>query len=122
MKTLNNSNRLLITILVGLIFFQSCSVYRQPTTLENTVKAPTKTKIKTKDGQKLKYKSIVFENGRYYGMKKVQGELVRIDIDEQDIETVRLKNREVSTFMSILLFGVLCALTPAIAFATGGGV
>lgn len=113
-----------LTFLIGLvIIFQSCSVYRSnPVSLEKAASSETKVKVLTTANEKVKYKRIESVDNRYFGVKKVKGEFVKVELLEEEISSIRLKNKGLSTFLSVVLVGVLVILAPAIAFAIGGGV
>ena len=89
-----------------LILFQSCvTVYKSSNvTLEEAVKADTKVKITTNDNKTLKYLNITKINQEYFGIKKINGDLIKIPIQIENIEMVRLKNKPISMIIGGLIY------------------
>ncbi len=102
MKTLKKQFKSVTLIVSMLILFQGCTVYK-PTnvTLDEAVKSEVGVRVKTKENQTLKFKKIVFDDGQFYGIKKNKGDLIKNQINEQEVKIVQLKNRKKSSFMSI---------------------
>ena len=71
----------LIALFLAVTFLvQSCKVYKyKATTLDEVVKAPKYQKIKVKTGlnQSYEFIKLVRENGRLYGLAKIQSETAR---------------------------------------------
>jgi len=86
-----------------LVLLQGCTAYKSSSTLENAAKENTKTLVKTKVGEWLKFKSVEVYDEKYYGLKKVKGEIVRIQLDEKYIDYVRVKNKTTSIVGSGIL-------------------
>ena len=94
-----------IAFLLGLlILLQSCVAYKSTSvSLEEAVKLEKKAKIETKGYEILKFQKIVSEEGKYYGVKKIKGEKVKILIDSTGIKKVMLHDKTLSTVLTIAL-------------------
>ncbi len=91
-----------MTFLFGiLILFQSCVAYKsQNFTLEEAAKIDNKVKVHTVTNEYLKFKRIGVDNGQYYGLKKVKGELVRVPLDRTELNKIRVKDNTASTIFT----------------------
>jgi len=89
-------------ILSMLILLQGCTAYKSASvSLEQAVLAQTKVKLETKSGEKLKFIRIGVENGNYYGVKKVKGNIVKVPLETNYIKSVKLKDEFQSTVTAI---------------------
>ncbi len=121
MKTLKIYFKPISYLLTFLILLQGCIVYKsKPVTLEEAVKANTQVKIKTKDNQTIKFKSIAFEEGSFFGVnnfykddpfdvsKKV---VIKTPIEVNIVESVKVKNKTMTIILPfatpIILLGIL---------------
>ena len=87
-----------------LMMFQSCKVYyKDYTTLEEAAHQGKETKIITTKNKTLKFKSVILEDGNYYGIKKMKGESIKVPIDLHNVKSVNILNENVSTIVSIVL-------------------
>jgi hypothetical protein len=106
--------------LTALILLQSCVVYnvKSPTTLEKASQEKIKTRITSNDGDIFKYKHIIFEEGRYYGVSKESGELVKTPLSPEEIAKVETQNKSASTIVTVLVVAVpVIAITVAMVSA-----
>jgi hypothetical protein len=102
MKTIKKHFKSVALILSMLILFQGCTVYKSANvSLEEAYNSQTKVKVKTKDNQTLKFKTLGFENGKYFGIKKIKGEIIKPHIDESNVEKIQLKDKSTSTILTI---------------------
>lgn len=86
------------------MLFQSCTVYKSTLiTLDKAVQTESKVKIRTIDDENLKFNKIVLENGNYVGMKKNDGNWVKTPLDENNIATIREKDKALSTILIIAI-------------------
>ncbi len=100
MKTITNK----MFFLSLLIIFQSCTVYKStPTTLDEAVKNEIKAKVETNNGVNIKFKKIVFENDKYFGVRKVKGKVEKMQLNEKHISNIKLKDKTMSTVLTIIL-------------------
>ncbi|BAO76214.1 hypothetical protein [Winogradskyella sp. PG-2] len=110
MKIIKERIQLVSNALIVLILFQSCRVYqRENVSLDKAVTEHKRVKIKTKDGQILKFKRILLDNSQFYGVKKVKGKYTRVLIQPNDIQSLRRHNKTMSiiygTGIGILVSG-----------------
>lgn len=104
MKIIKKQIKTIALILSMLILFQGCTVYKSANvSLDQASKADIKTKVSTKDGEKLKFERIGVEDEKYYGVRKVKGELIKVPLNEDYIEYVKLKDKTTSTILTIAL-------------------
>ncbi len=105
-----------------LLVLQSCGVYyKTPVSLDEAVSNGDKVKILNTAGKQIKYKKVVQDEGQFYGLNKKGGEWVRVPILADDINTVRLKNKKASTWVTVLAVGVpITALVILVATADFG--
>ena len=104
MKTFKLQFKSIALILSILILFQGCTVYMStPITLEQASKAEQKVKVITESKEKLIFKRIGVENDTYYGVKKRKGEIVRTPLDSKWVSEVKVKDKAMSTILTIAL-------------------
>lgn len=90
-----------------MLLLQSCGVYYKNTiSLDEAARQNGKVIILTVQGKKIKYKQIIQTDGQFYGTKLKGGKLTQIPINQDDISSVRLKNKKASTWVTILSVGV----------------
>ena len=114
MKSLKSSYKLVALVLSAFIFFQGCNLYKSANvTLDEAVEASTRTRIKTKDKKTLKFNKIVFENDQYYGKTQYGDKLIKVGIDEDNIEILQVKDRGKTILLNIgipvVLVGIFLA-------------
>lgn len=91
MKKLRKKMRLVALFLSGLVLFQSCSTYKAPITLEQATRTEKPVKIITVDDESYKYSDIIFEDGKFFGIKDNPGENVKFPIDAEEVKAVMMK-------------------------------
>jgi hypothetical protein len=102
MKTLKKQYRFIALLFMVLTLSQSCRVYQQKSvTIEEAVKERKRVKIKMKDKKVYKFKRIEYEKSVFFGIKKVKGKIVKIPIDVNEIEKLRLHNKTLSIIYGI---------------------
>lgn len=87
MKTLQKWLKTIALFLSGLILFQSCATYKTPVTLEQDAQEEKTVKIITSTDDTYKYKYIVYEDGKFYGVKNNPGEDVKFHINAEEVTT-----------------------------------
>ncbi|NNK88073.1 MAG: hypothetical protein HKO90_07300 [Flavobacteriaceae bacterium] len=112
MKSLKTYFNLVTLVLSALIFFQGCTVYRSANvSLEEAALADTRVRIKTKDNKTLKFNKVQFENNQFYGKTQYDDKLIKVGIDENNIDRVQVKDKGKSTLLNIgvpvLIIGIL---------------
>ncbi len=104
MKAIDKQIKLISLLLSVLILFQSCRVYRhKPVSLDEAVVAQKRVKIKTEEGKTLKFKKVVFEDGKFYGVNKNRGEIEKTILSSGDLDKVRLHNKTMSIVYGIII-------------------
>ena len=104
MKTIKKQFKSVALILSILILLQGCTVYKSvPVSLEHAAQNETKVKVTTKNNEKFKFKRIGVEDGNYYGVKKVKGNIVKVPLDANYVNNVKLKDKTLSTILTIAL-------------------
>jgi len=102
MKTTRIEIRMICAFLGLLILLQSCRVYHKtPVSLDQAVKEEKRVKIKTEDGKTYKFHKVIFEDGRFYGVRKEKGEMVKTPIEQNQLRKVRLHNKTLSIIYGI---------------------
>ena len=104
MKTLIKQFRLTSTVLLILLLFQSCTVYKSPNiTLKEAENAQSVVRAKTIDKKTYKYYRIGFENDYFYGLNYKNGEEIKIRLNEDKIQKVQAKSIEGSVLATIVV-------------------
>ena len=117
MKAIQSHFKKITVILVVLMFFQSCVVYKSTSvSLDDASRTGTKVKLEKKNGKTVKFLRIVdSQDGHYHGIEKVDGVIVNIPIEEENIEKVYLKDHTASTIVTVaipvVIVGVLVGVT-----------
>ena len=102
MKALMEHKKDIAVIMLWLMFFQSCVLYKStPITMDEAVKNECKVMIKTNNNEILKFKRIGFENGDYYGVKHRTGKMAKIPLEKETITSIREKDRALSNIVTI---------------------
>jgi hypothetical protein len=99
MKALKKWLKTIAFFFISIMMFQSCVAYQGTSvSLEQAVREQKRTKIKApNDIFYFKFKQIVFEEGQFYGLKKVKGETVKIPIDKNEVYKVFIQSKNKST-------------------------
>ena len=101
MKTIRKQIKDLALLFAILILFQSCVVYQNTSvSLEKAAKEQLKTKVKTNTNKTYKFQRIGFENGEFYGLQKIKGEIVRVSLQDNEISKILLKDKTMSTILN----------------------
>jgi PBP1b-binding outer membrane lipoprotein LpoB len=91
-------------ILVSLLLFQSCSVYKKtPVTLDEAAKTNSRVLIQRVNKDKFKFKKIELIDGNYLGVQKVDGKTVSILLDEKDIQSIKVLDKAKTTLGNVAL-------------------
>jgi len=102
MKTIKKQIKPIALLFGLLILLQSCVVYKQ-TSLEKAVKLEKKAKIETRGNEILKFQRIGVEDEKFYGIKKIEGEMVKIPLDSTIIKKVMIHDKTLSIVLTIAL-------------------
>lgn len=102
MKTFKIYSKVVALFCSILILFQGCTVYKSaPISIEHAVQNENKVKVITKSGEKFKFSRIGIEDNSYYGVSKSKGEVVKTVLDEKSINTIKEKDKTLSTVLSL---------------------
>ena len=99
-----------------LILLQGCTVYKSANvTLEEAAKSETKVIVKENNSKAIMFDRIEVEDGKYVGVKKFKGDIIKMVLDEDNLIRISLKNKGMSTILTaaipIVLIGILIAFT-----------
>ena len=107
----------MITLFLGvLILCQSCRAYHWGSvSLEEAVSKKKRVKIKTKDRKTLRYKQVIYEDGKFYGLKRKD----KIEINPSIVQRVKAENKTmtivktaVAGFFGVVFTYFLCCWSP----------
>ena len=122
MKTIKTHLRVVAFLFSAAILFQGCTVYKSvPITIEQATKEEQQVKILTKNNVKLKFKRIIVENEKLYGVRKVDGIDVNLVLDRNTIDTIRAKDKAMSVILSIGIPVIIVGGLIATAASSFGG-
>ena len=113
MKTLKKQIKPIALLFGLLILLQSCAVYQKTqVSLEQASKQDVRAKIKTKTNESFLVLKIIYEDDKYYGQQRVNGEKIRITLHADNINSIRLHDKTLSKTLSIgmplgIVLGVL---------------
>ena len=123
MKTSTRQLKVIALLFSVLILLQGCvTVYKSANvTLEEAVRADTKVRITTNDNKTIKYLNITKINQEYFGIKKVNGDLTKIPIQNENIEMVRIKDKPLSAVVGLLTFtgGLIVVVVTGVVLSGG---
>lgn len=142
MKSSTKHFRFLSSILCLIFLIQSCSIYRtESISLQQAEELNKDVRITTKNGDKLKFKSIEEEGGDYFGLTRLKsktskelqkmgligretGKLYAFGLETLNIQKIQEKNKTVSTLgtVGLVITGifVIILIVAAISFGNGG--
>ena len=118
----------IITLMFSmLMLIQSCTVYRSvPASLQEAVEKNTKVKIVTKDNKKLKYRYLGQNGNLFYGVSKQGRAIIKTPIDKNAIGTIKIKDKTMSTILSIvapvaIVIGLGAIIIDSVGYGIGSG-
>jgi len=121
MKKIKKQIKSIALILSLLIMFQGCTVYKSASvTLEEAVMAETKVKVIKKNGEKVKFKRIIFEDGYYKSIEKIGEGTAKTQLEVEKIEKIQIKDKVLSTVLTVILVTPLVGIITLIATAKQG--
>nr|WP_315162313.1 hypothetical protein [uncultured Flavobacterium sp.] len=92
---------LLITLA---LLLQSCVVYKKtPSTINEAVDSKAKVLVVKTNDEKLKLIKIEKIDGNYFGEIKTRKGIEKIPLSENDIKTIRIKNKSASTLGNVFI-------------------
>ena len=106
MKAFKKWLKTIALFFISIMMFQSCVAYQSASvSLEQAVREQKRTKINTIPNDTFYFRQIVFEEGQFYGLKKVKGETVKIPIDNNEVYKVFIQSKNKSTWGTIAIIG-----------------
>ena len=118
MKALKKLFKIIALFFTALILLQGCVAYQNTAvSLEQAVQEQKPVKVNTIPNETYYFKQIGFEDGQFYGLKKVKGETVKIPIDNNEVYKVFLHSKRKSTWTTVAVIAVP-VITLAILAAT----
>jgi PBP1b-binding outer membrane lipoprotein LpoB len=104
MRAIKKQFKSVALILSMIILLQGCTAYKSVSiSLEQAVQNESKVRVKTKSNERLKFKRIGKDEGQFYGVKKEKGEMTRIPLDSKFIDSIKEKDKTLSTILTIAL-------------------
>jgi len=121
MKTIKAHLKAVALIWSILIFFQGCTVYKSSVSLEEASRIDSRVKVYTTTNESYKFERIGVDEGKYYGVKKSNGEIVNIPLERNELYKVLLKDntRSIISTVSVVLGSVYAGML--LAFWIGQG-
>lgn len=94
-----------VCLLIALaLLLQSCVVYKKtPSTINEAVDSKGKVLIVKTNDEKLKLIKIEKIDGAYFGEIKTKKGIEKIPLSENDIKTIRIKNKSASTLGNVFI-------------------
>jgi hypothetical protein len=115
MKTIRKYLEPFVFLFSLLILFQSCVVYEKSSvSLEWAVKQERKAKVETITNQTYKFKQIKSDKDQFYGIQKLNGDIIKTPLQANEINKIQLQDKSTSTIATITtvlgsLIGVILA-------------
>jgi PBP1b-binding outer membrane lipoprotein LpoB len=110
------------SLLVAALFFQSCSAYyRTPTSLENVAGKNAKVKMIRTNGTKVILKRVEHTDNGYVGFTKIHKAMTTVPLDPNDIQSLRLQNKPLSTLATIGMVVLIVSVVGLVIFAISYG-
>lgn len=101
-KIFNKNFHKILGLLLVLMLLQSCKVYQKSTNLEQASQSEEKgfVKVTMANGDEYIYESIELKENNYYGVKTVNGEIIKTALLKKDVLKVERQNKKSSGFFS----------------------
>lgn len=102
-KIFNKNFHKILGLLLVLMLLQSCKVYQKSTNLEQASQSEEKgfVKVTMANGDEYIYESIELKENNYYGVKTVNGEIIKTMLLKEDVLKVERQNKKSSGFFSV---------------------
>jgi hypothetical protein len=96
------NKKLVCGSLIFVFLMQSCTVYQKtPVSFSEAIATNNKVLITKTDNSKHKFKKIEQIDGLFFGVVKMNGNLVNVPLKENDIKSIRPSNKTASTLATI---------------------
>jgi len=104
MKNLNTTVKISAQLLALLVFMTSCTTYyKTSVTLEEAVLSSEKAKVESSAYGTFSFDKIEKTEDKYYGIKASKEEEEKLELNENKINAIYLKNKTKSTILTILI-------------------
>lgn len=111
--------RLTAFFMVFVMLLQSCTVYKSvPISIDQAVQNQSEVKIHTLNHNTYRFTAIETIGGNYFGINKSAHEILRTPLNENQISTIKEKDKTLSTILDIGI--VIILLTPVILVGVSG--
>ena len=103
-KSFNKNFRKILGFLLVFLLLQSCKVYEKSTNLEQASQSEEKgfVKVTMVNGDEYIYEAIEFSENTYYGVKTVNGEIMKTVLLKEAVLKVEKQNKKSSGFFGIV--------------------
>ncbi|MHB1146628.1 MAG: hypothetical protein ACYC01_03425 [Lutibacter sp.] len=103
-KIFNKNFRIILGFLFVLILLQSCKVYQKSTNLEEASQSEEKgfVKVTMVNGDEYIYESIELIDGKYFGIKTLNGEKATTMLLKETVLKVERQNKKSSGFFGLV--------------------
>jgi hypothetical protein len=103
--------------------FQSCVVYEKSSvSLDWAVKQERKAKVETINNQTYKFKRIKSDKDQFYGIQKLNGDIIKTPLQADNLNKIQLQNKSASTIATIVTVLGSLIVAPVVIFIIGGGL
>ena len=104
MKTIKKQFKPIVLLLAFVMLFQGCTVYKSSSvSLDEAAKSEAKVIVKENNSKAIMFDRIELVDGKYFGVKKFKGDMIKMSLDENNLNRVSLKNKALSTIISIAI-------------------
>ena len=103
-KSFNKNFRKILGFLLVFLLLQSCKVYQKSTNLEQASHSEEKgfVKVTMVNGDEYIYEAIEFSENTYYGVKTVNGEIMKTVLLKEAVLKVEKQNKKSSGFFGFV--------------------
>jgi hypothetical protein len=103
-KSFNKNFRKILGFLLVFLLLQSCKVYQKSTNLEQASQSEEKgfVKVTMVNGDEYIYEAIEFSENTYYGVKTVNGEIMKTVLLKEAVLKVEKQNKKSSGFFGFV--------------------
>jgi hypothetical protein len=112
--------RLTAFFMVFIMLLQSCTIYKTaPISIDQAIQNQSEVKIHTLNNDTYRFTAIEDIDGNYFGINKSAHEILRTPLNENQISTIKEKDKTLSTIFDVGV--VFIILAPVIFLGTNGG-
>jgi hypothetical protein len=112
--------RLTAFFMVFIMLLKSCTIYKTaPISIDQAIQNQSEVKIHTLNRDTYRFTAIEDIDGNYFGINKSAHEILRTPLNENQISTIKEKDKTLSTIFDVGV--VFIILAPVIFLGTNGG-